>query len=577
MDTVLVIDDQPDNVKLLLDFLSKKGFKMLVAHDGKEGIRMAELTQPDLILLDVTMPEMDGFEVCQALKNHEKTQGIPVIFMTARTEIVDKLKGFEVGAADYITKPFQFEEVLARVTSHLKLRKLQTQLLQKNQQLQEEITHRKQVEMSLETEKKALVERTTELKVVNAQLARAVKLKDELVERTTELKVVNAQLARAVKLKDEFLANVSHELRTPLHTILTIAEGLQEEAYGPLNQQQCRYLRTQEESGRHLLSLINDILDLSKIEVDKLSLELDIVSVNEVCQASLRLIKEQALKKRIKISAHLDPTVEMIQADQRRMKQILVNLLGNAVKFTPEGGSITLEVNGDAKQGVAQFSVQDTGIGIAKEELENIFKAFVQLDGGLNRAQKGTGLGLSLAYHLTELHNGHISVESEVGKGSRFTVSLPWQPKRPDNSPDSDITHQPRTVREQENIIGRCDSSSVILLADDQETSVEILSNLLRSQGYQTLIAHNGAEAVKQARAKSPDLILMDIQMPVMSGLEAIKAIRAAPDIATTPIIALTALAMPDDKKRCLSAGATDYLSKPVNLKKLVTAIEALL
>jgi signal transduction histidine kinase len=553
MDTVLVIDDQPDNVKLLLDFLSKKGFKMLVAHDGKEGIRMAELTQPDLILLDVTMPEMDGFEVCQALKNHEKTQGIPVIFMTARTEIVDKLKGFEVGAADYITKPFQFEEVLARVTSHLKLRKLQTQLLQKNQQLQEEITHRKQVEMSLETEKKALV------------------------ERTTELKVVNAQLARAVKLKDEFLANVSHELRTPLHTILTIAEGLQEEAYGPLNQQQCRYLRTQEESGRHLLSLINDILDLSKIEVDKLSLELDIVSVNEVCQASLRLIKEQALRKRIKILAHLEPTVKKIQADQRRLKQILVNLLGNAVKFTPESGSITLEVSGDAKQGVAQFSVQDTGIGIAKEELENIFKAFVQLDSGLNRAQDGTGLGLSLVYHLTELHNGHISVESEIGKGSRFTVSLPWQPKRLDNSPDSDITHQPRTVREQENIIGRCDSSSVILLADDQETSVEILSNLLRSQGYQTLIAHNGAEAVKQARAKSPDLILMDIQMPVMSGLEAIKAIRAAPDIATTPIIALTALAMPDDKKRCLSAGATDYLSKPVNLKKLVTAIEALL
>jgi signal transduction histidine kinase len=559
MDTLLVIDDTPYNI-FLLSFLGKKGFKVLVAHDGKDGIRMAEFTQPDLILLDVTMPEMDGFEVCQALKTHEKTQDIPVIFMTARTEIVDKLKGFEVGAADYITKPFQLKEVLARVTTHINLRKLQTQLLQQNQQmarqnqqLQEEINCRKQAEYSLQAERNALAERT-------AQLSQA-----------------NAELDRAARLKDEFLANVSHELRTPLHTILTIAEGLQEEAYGPLNQQQCRYLRTQEESGRHLLSLINDILDLSKIEVDKLSLELDIVSVNEVCQASLRLIKEQALRKRIKILAHLEPTVKKIQADQRRLKQILVNLLGNAVKFTPESGSITLEVSGDAKQGVAQFSVQDTGIGIAKEELENIFKAFVQLDSGLNRAQDGTGLGLSLVYHLTELHNGHISVESEIGKGSRFTVSLPWQPKRLDNSPDSDITHQPRTVREQENIIGRCDSSSVILLADDQETSVEILSNLLRSQGYQTLIAHNGAEAVKQARAKSPDLILMDIQMPVMSGLEAIKAIRAAPDIATTPIIALTALAMPDDKKRCLSAGATDYLSKPVNLKKLVTAIEALL
>ncbi|OQY56265.1 MAG: hypothetical protein DRR08_21930 [Candidatus Parabeggiatoa sp. nov. 2] len=544
MDTLLVIDDMPYNI--LLSFLSKKGFKVLVAHDGKDGIRMAELTQPDLILLDVTMPEMDGFEACQALKNHEKTQDIPVIFMTARTDIVDKLKGFELGAADYITKPLQLEEVLARVTTHLKLCKL-------HRQLQQEIINRKQVEISLQAER------------------------DALAERTAQLSQANVELAHAARLKDEFLANMSHELRSPLTAILGISQTFLEEFYGPLNDKQRKSIRTLEESGEHLLALINDILDLSKIEAEKLTLNLNTVSVNDVCQACLRMTKEAAFKKQIRVATTLDYAIDTIQADERRLKQILVNLLSNAVKFTPEGGSIRLEVNGDAEHGVIDFSVRDTGYGIAKEDMKHLFEPFVQVGGTLNRAQEGTGLGLSLVYRLAEMHGGSVSVESLVDQGSCFTISLPWQAYMPDNSSLSEMGPLP-TAREPESaLIDNIHTSAVILLADDQETTTHFLFDYLTTLGYQVIVARDGVDAVEQCQAKHPNLILMDIQMPVMSGLDAIREIRADTDIAPIPIIALTALAMPGDKKRCLSAGANDYLSKPVNLKKLVTAIEALL
>jgi signal transduction histidine kinase len=546
MDTLLVIDDTLYNIELLLSFLSKKGFKVLVAHDGKDGIRMAELTQPDLILLDVTMPEMDGFEVCQVLKTHEKTQDIPVIFMTARIEIVDKLKGFELGAADYITKPFQLKEVLARVTTHLKLRKLHLQL-------QQEIINRKQAETSLEAER------------------------DALAERTAELSKANAELAHAARLKDEFLANMSHELRSPLNAILGISQTLRDEVYGPLTDKQRKSIRTLEESGEHLLALINDILDLSKIEAEKLSLSLDTVSVNEVCQASLRMTKEGAFKKRIRVATTLDSAVDIIQADERRLKQILVNLLSNAVKFTPESGSIRLEVTGDAEHGVVDFSVQDTGYGIAKEEMKHLFEPFVQLGGTLNRAQEGTGLGLSLVYRLVEMHGGSVSVESLVGQGSCFTISLPWQASMPDKSSLPEMGPLPTACEPESAVIDKIHTGAVILLAEDQEATLQMVSDYLITLGYQVITARDGVDAVEQCQAKHPDLILMDIQMPVMSGLDAIREIRADTDIAPIPIIALTALAMPGDRKRCLSVGANDYLSKPVNLKKLVTAIEALL
>ena len=270
-----------------------------------------------------------------------------------------------------------------------------------------DITERKQAEAALKRER--------------ASLARRVE------ERTAELRAANAELIKANRLKDEFLASMSHELRTPLNAILGMAEALLEEVYGALNIRQTESLRSIDESGRHLLDLINDILDISKIEAGKLELDIDIVSVESICQASLRLIRQDAQKKQLRVSSSIDSDVAVIHADGRRLKQILVNLLSNAVKFTPECQAIGLEVVGDPERQTAHFTVWDNGPGIPEDKLSLLFKPFFQLDSSLSRRHSGAGLGLALAHRLVELHNGNFSVESEVDKGSRFTISLPWQ------------------------------------------------------------------------------------------------------------------------------------------------------
>jgi signal transduction histidine kinase/ActR/RegA family two-component response regulator len=392
-------------------------------------------------------------------------------------------------------------------------------------------------------------------------------------ERTAELNIANAELRQAARAKDEFLASMSHELRTPLNAILGISEALQEQVFGPLNEKQLRYLHTIEESGQHLLALINDILDLSKVEAGKVELQISRVVVESVCRASLQFIKEAAHKKQVKVSSTLDNKVSTMQADERRLKQILVNLLSNAVKFTPEGGDVDLEVLGDAERQLVHFIVWDTGIGITRENIGRLFQPFVQLDSSLSRQYSGTGLGLSLVKRLAELHGGSVSVESDVGKGSRFTVSLPWR-----------VVSEEKRVADNEERIGkdwaldaRHSASVAVLLAEDNETNLTAMSDYLSAKGYRVIVARNGHEVIRRVREDLPDVILMDIQMPGMDGLEAIRHIRAEPDprVAQVPIIALTAIAMSGDRQRCMEAGANEYLSKPVSLRELVKVIEA--
>ncbi len=400
-------------------------------------------------------------------------------------------------------------------------------------------------------------------------------LEQRVAERTRELSEANARLKQLDRLKDEFLASMSHELRTPLNAILGLSEALQEQVYGPLNANQLKSLHSIEESGRHLLSLITDILDLSKIGAGKMELEIGPVSVVSVCQASLRFIKEAVHQKQLKVSSTLDSTVTILHADERRLKQILVNLLSNAVKFTPDGGTIGLKVVGDLGRRKVHFIVWDTGIGISSEDIGRLFQPFVQLDSSLSRRHPGSGLGLVLVHRMTQLHGGSVAVESEVEKGSRFTVSLPWRGP-------SDIAFP---VDESEAVESNLSipvldldfktEQPLILLAEDNETSSDALSDYLSVKGYRVIVARNGSEAIERARSKKPDVILMDVQMPGMDGLEATRRLRMDADLATTPIIALTALAMPGDREQCLAAGANAYLSKPVNLQGLIGAIEA--
>ncbi|MFP4435887.1 MAG: PAS domain S-box protein [Chloroflexaceae bacterium] len=548
-----------------------------------------------------------------------------------------------------------------------------------------DITEQKQAEMALASERASLAHR--------------------VAERTSDLSVANAELARAVRAKDEFLANMSHELRTPLNSILGLCEGIQEGVYGPITTRQRTIVGMVEESGRHLLTLINDILDLAKVEAGKAELDMTIFAPEPVCQASLRMIKQMATKKRITVDENLDSAVTLLRADERRLKQILVNLLSNAVKFTPERGMVGLEVVGDREQQVVHFTVWDTGIGIPQDKLDRLFKPFVQVDGGLNRSHEGTGLGLALVSRLTELHGGSVTIAGEPGQGSRFTVSLPWQqfdmPVEPatdlnepsvktvqgrqlrqvflvEDSPASvdqirryldELDIVTTTVNQGDDVVQQAlelhpdliildlllpgvsgwdiltalkahpqarhipvlvvsvveerargqmlgatgylvkpfsrqdlyatlgkifpsdspafvqalaemplpaarDSAPLILLAEDNEQSSTLVSDYLISKGYRVLVARNGAEVIAYARETQPALILMDVQMPGVDGLEATRTIRADADVNGIPIIALTALTMPGDRERCLEAGADDYLSKPVSLRQLVQTVE---
>ncbi|MCX6045918.1 MAG: response regulator, partial [Chloroflexi bacterium] len=557
-----------------------------------------------------------------------------------------------------------------------------------------DITRRKLVEQVLANERNTLTRRVE--------------------ERTADLSEANAQLARAARLKDEFLASMSHELRTPLNTILGMSEALQEYVYGPLTRKQEKALRSIEESGRHLLALINDILDVSKLEAGQLALELQPVSVETVCQASLGLIKHISLKKQITVTSHIDPMIKVIDADERRLKQMIVNLLSNAVKFTPENGNVSLEVSGDEQEEVVHFTVSDNGIGIRPEDIKRLFQPFVQLDSSIARHHEGTGLGLALVYRMTEMHGGSITVESEMGVGSRFTISLPWitsaestlikqkgsvqgtlanlhraliisnstieaertaqylrelaieaiiytqshdivrytQAAQPDvilldmfmsersgwdilselrakpqtrlipvilislmdATPPNPILADPSVgrlemllrhfSREQLNRAlfalfsprplaihngtmtlpppyslrpsGHYPTTLLphILLVEDNEANIDTFSDYLQARGYHVQIARTGDEAIARLSESQPALILLDIQMPGMDGLEVMHRVRTNRQWCDLPIIALTALAMAGDRERCLAAGATEYLSKPISLKTLIGTIE---
>ncbi len=408
----------------------------------------------------------------------------------------------------------------------------------------------------------------------NANLERRV------TERTAELNRANVELERANRTKDEFLANMSHELRTPLTSILGLSESLLEQQRDPLTGYQERSIQVIESSGRHLLELINDILDLSKIEAGKFDFYPQPILVDEICRSSLSFIKAQATKKSITVSYTNEASVSRIYADPRRLKQILVNLLSNAVKFTRQRGNVTLLVTSELTQDLIRFSVIDDGIGISGQDLKRLFQPFVQVDSSLNRQHDGTGLGLALVQRLTDLHGGSVQVESEVGKGSCFTVNLAC--KTDEIAKLEAIKSQPASaVRKEAGISETASKSSeprkVVLLAEDNMANVLTMGEYLKSHDYEVVVAHDGLEAIKLAETNHPDVILMDIQMPVMNGLDAIARLRDDSRFAFTPIVALTALAMSGDRERCLAAGANEYMSKPVSLKLLVETIHNLL
>lgn len=404
----------------------------------------------------------------------------------------------------------------------------------------------------------------------------------DITERKTadlKLKETHAELERATRLKDEFLANMSHELRTPLNAILGMAEGLRDEVFGVLNIEQRDALRTIEESGTHLLALINDILDLSKIEAGQIELSRHPVDFKQLCRSSLNFVRQQAYKKEIDLSIDLPADLPEITLDERRIRQVLINLLNNAVKFTHVGGRVSLDVelwhdSNEHESHFIRFAVSDTGIGIPADKLDVIFEPFVQIESALNRRYKGTGLGLGLVRRIVQLHGGTVAVTSEVEAGSRFVVDLPFldpvqKSFKRQAPPLSAATHR----EPKQNKI----SSPLVLVADDNEANVKSMGSYLRAHGYRVVVAKDGEEAVDLTRLERPDVVLMDAHMPGLDGISAIQKIRKEETLSNIPIILLTASLMELDQIHRLEMGVSEFFEKPIKLKQIVSTIKALL
>jgi PAS domain S-box-containing protein len=367
----------------------------------------------------------------------------------------------------------------------------------------------------------------------------------------------NREVERANQLKSEFLASMSHELRTPLNAIIGFSDLLREESAGELNEKQKRYTGHIGQGARHLLALINDILDLSKIEAGRVELRMEKVAAEDAIGEVITAIRPLASDKRLNIQTGVSPGLEIV-ADRTRLKQVLYNLLSNAVKFTPEGGEIAVEVR---KEGdVCRISVADTGIGIAPENLEAVFESFHQVAATTKGIREGTGLGLAITKRLVEAHRGRIWVESQIGEGSRFFVELPLRP--PPKSTE--------LSKDAQGADARARRAPLVLVVEDEEPARELLSHYLESESYEIAWAGSGADAIKQAVRLLPDAITLDLLLPDGNGLKTLHQLKKDPTTAQIPVIVVSVL---DERGMGLALGASEYLTKPVEKDALIAAL----
>ncbi|MEG4335699.1 response regulator [Microcoleus sp. AT9_A2] len=524
---ILIVDDTPENLQVLSATLSDRGYKVRGVINGKMAIRAARSGCPDLILLDIKMPEMDGYEVCTQLKEDPKTSEIPVIFISALDEVLDKLTAFQVGGVDYVTKPFHVAEVLARIEHQLTIQRLKKQLLDRNKELQEEIIERKKAEEAA---------------------------------------------AAASLAKSQFVANMSHELRTPLNAILGFTQVMSRDSL--LSHENLENLRIINRSGQHLLELINDVLDLSKIEAGIIGLDQRSFDLYQLLDTLEEMFQIKAETKKMQLRFSVEANVpQYIKTDEKKLRVCLINLLANAMKFTHDGGRIWLRVSVESNQPQSAeseshlnytfvdpllilFEVEDTGIGIAAAEIDTLFDAFVQTQAG-RKAADGTGLGLTITKKYVQIMGGDIWVKSVLGEGTSFKFNI-----RVFAAISSEIT-----VATFQRAIGLEADQPIyrILAVDDNQENRLLLVKMLQPIGFEVREAENGYQAVELWESWQPHLIWLDTRMPVMDGFEAVRQIRAKEKQTQwrTVIIALTASTFEEKKGEIIAAGCDDFVRKP--------------
>jgi CheY-like chemotaxis protein/nitrogen-specific signal transduction histidine kinase len=373
------------------------------------------------------------------------------------------------------------------------------------------------------------------------------------------------RLEEANQHKSKFVSSMSHELRTPLNGILGFASLLKSTHFGTINETQSDFVKQIENSGKHLLELISGLLDVAKIDSGAMEVDLQSCKPEYIFSEVVGWIKPQLVAKELEIKQLIDPTVKEVVCDMRKVKQIMINLLSNAVKYTPVKGVIEIVIT--KENGFTRVVVADNGIGISLADQEIIFDEFAQANRARDEALGGTGIGLALSRRLVELHGGDIGVESQEGKGSKFWFTIPHKKITP-------LKIKPEIIKDIIKLDDKNPTGRSILVVEDNQTNLELIKYLLGTHNHNISVARNGKEAISQAELIEPELILMDIRMPVMNGLVATKKIRQIPKFYKLPIIALTASAGEDSRDECLGVGCTDHISKPIQLSELSSMLK---
>ena len=553
---ILVVDDRDENLMALEAVLSDPSYRLVRAKSGREALR--EVLDQDfaLILLDVVMPGVDGYETATLIRERPRSRQTPIIFLTANDFGVNYVfRGYTVGAVDYLVKPVPADVLRSKVAVFVELFRRQEALRQGFEELESKIA-----------------ERTKELAAANVSLSAEIeergKIEKERVLLLKREQSARLEAERANRLKDEFLATLSHELRTPLNAIMGWAHVLTQTSHDRDTVQRAANVIRQNATSQ--AQLIDDILDVSRIVGGRLVIDSGSVPVKRVIEDAIDSLMPAASAKAIQVYRDLQDDLSVL-GDRDRLQQVVWNLVSNAFKFTPKGGSVTVRLN--EVDGDVQVEVVDTGIGISPDFLPFVFDRFRQADSSMSRRHNGLGLGMAIVRHLVELHGGTVTVESAgENKGTTFRLRLPRQ-----TGPVPDeVTTPGRTLPDELPVtdLDRLNGVHVLIVEDDAD-SRNVLALLLQRLGALVEAVASAKDAYERLSMRRPDVLVSDIGMPDEDGYSLIRRVRQLCGDRHVPAIALTAYARKQDAEAALGAGYDQHLPKPVAPADLIKAIKS--